>query len=169
MFIEFLLWVELPYLANKNAGCPVQLEFQINSKQLSSVSMCYAILRHISKSPTYEPSSCELSKMWTCIALTPGVSEIAACLPGSGRCPGGGNGSPLQYSCLENPMDREAWWATVQRVEKNQTRLSDYAHTVSYYWRSFGSTISHLLCFLESVILLACSLDASPCMAAVVL
>ena len=86
------------YLAYKNAGCPVQLEFQINSKQLSSVSMCYAILRHISKSPTYEPSSCELSKMWTCIALTSGVSEIAACLPGSGRCPGGGNGSPLQYS-----------------------------------------------------------------------
>ena len=34
-------------------------------------------------------------------------------IPGSGRSPGGGNGSPLQYSSLENPMDREAWWATV--------------------------------------------------------
>ena len=35
-----------------------------------------------------------------------------------GRSPGGGNGNPLQYSCLENPMDRGAWWATVQGVAK---------------------------------------------------
>ena len=38
-------------------------------------------------------------------------------------CVGEGNGNPLQYSCLENPMDREAWWATVHRVAKSQTRL----------------------------------------------
>ena len=44
-------------------------------------------------------------------------------VPGSGRSPGGGNGNPLQYSCLENPMDREAWWTTVHRVEKSQIRL----------------------------------------------
>ena len=37
-------------------------------------------------------------------------------IPGSGRSPGEGNGNPLQYSCLENPMDRGAWWATVHRV-----------------------------------------------------
>ena len=37
-------------------------------------------------------------------------------IPGSGRFPGGGNGNPLQYSCLENPMDREAWQATIHRV-----------------------------------------------------
>ena len=36
--------------------------------------------------------------------------------PWSGRSPGGGHGNPLKYSCLENPMDREAWWATVHRV-----------------------------------------------------
>ena len=46
-------------------------------------------------------------------------------IPGSGRSPGEGNGNPLQYSCLENPMDREAWWATVHGVAKSQTRLSD--------------------------------------------
>ena len=34
-------------------------------------------------------------------------------IPGSGRSPGGGHGNPLQYSCLENPLDRGAWWATV--------------------------------------------------------
>ena len=48
-------------------------------------------------------------------------------IPGSGRCPGGGHGDPLQYSCLENPMDRGAWWATVHRVTKSWTRLSNRA------------------------------------------
>jgi len=42
-------------------------------------------------------------------------------IPGSGRSPGGGHGNPLQYSCLENAMDREAWQATVHRVAKSQT------------------------------------------------
>ena len=44
-------------------------------------------------------------------------------IPGSGRSPGGSHGNPLQYSCLENLMDRGAWWATVHGVTKNQTRL----------------------------------------------
>ena len=42
---------------------------------------------------------------------------------GSGRSPGGGNGSPLQYSCLGNPMDRGAWGATVRRVTESRTQL----------------------------------------------
>ena len=41
--------------------------------------------------------------------------------PGSGRSPGEGNGNPLQYFCLENPMDRGAWWATVHEVTKSWT------------------------------------------------
>ena len=45
-------------------------------------------------------------------------------VPGSGKSPGGGNGNPLQYSCLEIFMDGGAWWATLQRVAKSQTRLS---------------------------------------------
>ena len=44
-------------------------------------------------------------------------------IPGSGRCPGGGHGNPLQYSCLENPMDRGAWWATVHGVSESWIRL----------------------------------------------
>ena len=44
-------------------------------------------------------------------------------IPGLARSPGGGHGNPLQYSCLEIPMDRGAWWATVQRVKKSWTRL----------------------------------------------
>ena len=46
-------------------------------------------------------------------------------MPGSGRSPGEGNGNLLQYSCLRNPVDREAWCATVHRVAKSQTQLSD--------------------------------------------
>ena len=42
-------------------------------------------------------------------------------IPGPGRTPGGRHGNPLQYSCLENPMDRGAQWATVRRVAKSQT------------------------------------------------
>ena len=45
-------------------------------------------------------------------------------IPGLGRSPGGGHGNPLQYSCMENPMDREAWWATVHGVAKSRTQLS---------------------------------------------
>ena len=44
-------------------------------------------------------------------------------IPGSGRSPGGGHGNPLEYSCLENPTNRGAWWATVHGVTKSQTRL----------------------------------------------
>ena len=53
-----------------------------------------------------------------------GATDVGL-MPGSGRSPGEGNGNPLQYSCLENPMDRGAWWATVHGVAKSQTRLSD--------------------------------------------
>ena len=45
-------------------------------------------------------------------------------IPESERSPGGQHGNPLQYSCLENPMDRGAWWATVHGITKNQTRLN---------------------------------------------
>ena len=44
-------------------------------------------------------------------------------IPGLGRSPGGGPGNPLQYSCLENSMDRGAWWATVHGIAKSQTGL----------------------------------------------
>ena len=46
-------------------------------------------------------------------------------IPALGRSPGKRNGTPLQYCCLENPMDRGAWWATVHGVTKSHTQLSD--------------------------------------------
>ena len=50
-------------------------------------------------------------------------------IPGLGRSPGEGNGNPLQYYCLENPMDRGDWQATIYGVAKSQTRLSDFTFT----------------------------------------
>ena len=50
-------------------------------------------------------------------------------IPGSGGSLEEGNGHPLQYSCLENPMDSGPWWATVHGVVKNQTGLSVYTYT----------------------------------------
>ena len=63
------------------------------------------------------------------------------CSVGALLCPcsftlGGGNSNPLLYSCLENPMDRETWWATVHGIAKSQTRLSD--------WSTHHSFTSHL-------------------------
>ena len=76
-------------------------------------------------------------------------------IPGLGRSPGGGHGNPLQYSCLEDPMDRGACWVTVQRVTKSWTRLkwlsatkpqvdqekSDpaYGHLCSVFWLTIYS------------------------------
>jgi len=52
----------------------------------------------------------------------PAIQETClGLIPGSGRSPGEGNGNPPQYSCLENPMDGRAWWATVHRVAKSWT------------------------------------------------
>ena len=48
----------------------------------------------------------------------PAKAEDAGSIPGLRRCPGKGNGNPLQYPCLGNPMDRRAWWATVHGVTK---------------------------------------------------
>ena len=82
----------------------------------------------------------------------PGGSEVkaSACnvedlgsIPGLGRSPGEGNGNPLQYSCLVNPMDGGAWWATVHGVAKSRTRLSDFTFTF------IDSDV--LFCFLHSL------------------
>ena len=58
-----------------------------------------------------------------------GDSGNTGWIPELGRSPGEGNGNLLQYSCLDNPEDRGAWWATVHRVTKSWTGLSSHTHT----------------------------------------
>ena len=59
-----------------------------------------------------------------------GYARVLSSVPESGRFPGGGNGNPLQNSCLGNPVDRGVWWAAVHGISKSQTRLSKWAHTL---------------------------------------
>ena len=91
---------------------------------LVSISACHTgdqslIPRQGGKTPFGLPRWLS-SKETTCNA---GATGDSGSIPGSGRSSGGGCDNPLQYSCLENPMDRRAWWATVHRVTKNWTRL----------------------------------------------
>ena len=80
--------------------------------------------------------------------------------------PGEGNGNPLQYSCLENPMDRGAWWATVHEVAKSQTWLNDFIQTVACQAPLFmgfpGQNIGVGCHFLLQGILLTRGLNRSP-------
>ena len=71
----------------------------------------------------------------------------AGLIPGLGRAPGGGHGNPLQYSCLENPVDRGAWQATVHKVTKSQTRLkwlsTHSSYSASLEWWPLIQSIRH--------------------------
>ena len=78
-------------------------------------------------------------------------------IPGTGRSPGGGHGNPLYYSCLENPMDRGAWWAAVHRVTKSQTRLSDFTFT---FRRQYDSNIRKP-CYRKGISFLRCHSEVS--------
>ena len=85
----------------------------------------------------------------------PGGSEVKASawnardpgsIPGLGRSPGEGNSAPLQYSCLENPMDGGVWWAAAHRVTKSQTQLSGFTFflSVPHWWTWSTTKIDHL-------------------------
>ena len=77
------------------------------------------------------PQSSLLGRLWELrlpdgsdVKNLPANTGDVGSIPVSGRSPGEGNGHPLQYSCLENSMDRRGWWATVRGVTKSRTRLS---------------------------------------------
>ena len=73
-------------------------------------------------------------------------------IPGLGRSSGGGNGNPLQYSCLKNPTDRGAWLATVHRVAKSQTRLKQLSRHTHALLKCFHM-LMHIACSLKNTVL----------------
>ena len=92
----------------------------------------------------------------TIFNMTVGGSEgkASACnagelgsIPGSGSSPGEGNGNPLQYSCLENPMNGGVWWPTVHGVAKSQTQLSDFTSLHFALQKLITMIRSHLFIF----------------------
>ena len=81
-------------------------------------------------------------------------------MPGFGRSPGGGHGNPLQYSYLENPMDRGAWQAAVRRVTQSWTQLKQLSPQTRQLFRISLSFL--FLCFLSSSISYLCMASAIP-------
>ena len=100
----------------------INLRFLLRCKRLLSLFPLFNTYSHA----YCFPGSSE-GKESACNAVNPGS------IPGSGRSPGEGNGNPLQYSCLENPMDGGAWWATVHGVAKSWTWLSDFTFTSPFF------------------------------------
>ena len=76
----------------------------------------------------------------------------AGSIPGLGRSPGEGNGNLLQYSCLENPMDTGAWWATVHRVTKSQTWVKWLSMHTCIYIYLYTHTYIHIYTYVYTYI-----------------
>ena len=78
---------------------------------------------------------------------------------GSGRSPGEGNGNPLQYPCLKNPMDGGGWWATVHGVAKSRTQLSNFTFTFffSKFNFNFYIKIFNLIFVLQCCVVFCCT------------
>ena len=85
----------------------------------------------------------------TFISSLSGDIRDAGSIPGSGRFPGGGNGNPHKYSCLESPIDRGAWRATVHRFTKSRTRLKRLSTQHIYYIAVLNLFSTHALFFLN--------------------
>ena len=78
-------------------------------------------IRRLGLTYTHYYISSQVAQIVKNLTANAGATEDADLIPGLGRSPGGGNGNPLQYPCLGNSMDREAWWTIVYGVAKNQT------------------------------------------------
>ena len=137
MLIEYLLYIRSLKSHFITLFHSIDIITQLCAKLLQScLTLCDPMVTNPSLLHLLHWQAGSLS--WYYPICFPGGSEVkaSACnvgdlgsIPGSGRSPGEGNGNPLRYSCLENPMDRGAWWATEHGVAKSQTGLSDFTFT----------------------------------------
>ena len=115
-----LQWILLPGKNQWNWVCEVELRGCGLNSSLGYQPWCHIVNFHVAL------------KMVKNLPANAGDTGDVGSTPWSGRSPGGGHGNPLQCSCLKNPMDRGAFWATVHGVTKSQTQLkwlSMHAHT----------------------------------------
>ena len=104
--------IEPSQTAGGNGECAITLENSLvvpqNVKETNNPNVHHQI-----------KANCGMCFPGSSVVKNPLVNEgVMDLIPGSGRSPGEGNGNPLQYSCLENPMDRGTWWTTVYNIEK---------------------------------------------------
>ena len=118
------------------------------------------------KVPSYDLLGFLGSTTWEVVKNLPvneGDIRDTGSIPGSGRSPGGGHGSPLQYSCLGNPMDRGAWRATVYGIAKSQTwlkRLSRHTKQFIIFKPFPAPTVSTMQC--KILVLFSCACSSKP-------
>ena len=86
----------------------------------------------------FPPGASQVALVVKSLPANAGDTRDAGPIPGSGRSPGERHGTPLQCSCLENPMDGGAWWAIVHRVAKSQTRLKQLSIHVHFFCSNTG-------------------------------
>ena len=110
------------------AGCTT-IDVNINHLELASDPQVKGLVLHRTGFTSHASHTLGVPRAatWALVVKNPpanaGDIRNAELILGLGRSPGGGHGRSLQYSCLENPMDRRAWWATVRGITKSQTRL----------------------------------------------
>ena len=93
---------------------------------------------------------CNNPASWLVVKNLPANEGDVGSVPGLGRSPGEGNGKPFQYSHLENPMDRGAWWVIVHGVAKSQTQQSK--HAIVFYCGSPNKMIQHSSIFVFLIV-----------------
>ena len=101
-----------------------------------SLSKDYLKELHLTFFCLYTPGTSQAALVVKNLLANAGKVRDTDSIPGSGRSPREGHGNPLQYSCLENPMDQGAWRATVHRITKNQTRLKWKAWYTPGSWKT---------------------------------
>ena len=116
--LTFILDISDPELWNINDQCLL----------LKPFSLWYFVITDQTKTHSFVTLFSDLSPGGSVVKNLPANEGDVGLIPGSGRSPRGENGSPLQDSCLKNPMDRGAWQATVHGVSKSRTRLSTNAY-----------------------------------------
>ena len=110
-----LLVVGIPYLPQTHSSVPHKWSHQV----------LFVILSTNSWWLSFSSITIALSLVAQMVKNWPAMQETLGAISGAGRSPEGGNGNPLQYSCLGSPMHRGAWWAAVHGVSTSQTRWSD--------------------------------------------